>query len=48
MSLQGAHLNIQLETAAGDPSYYPGDDNMLHLIYPQSLHVETFTDVTVH
>ncbi|XP_024919936.1 CD97 antigen isoform X2 [Cynoglossus semilaevis] len=41
VSLQGAHLNIQLETAAGDPSYYPGFTTLSLLKYAN---MEKYTD----
>ncbi len=30
LSSKHAQLDIQLETAAGDPSYYPGNDHAYH------------------
>ncbi|KAK5884861.1 hypothetical protein CesoFtcFv8_018636 [Champsocephalus esox] len=32
-STKGAHLNISLKTAAGEPSYYPGFTTVSHLSY---------------
>ncbi|KAI4822442.1 hypothetical protein KUCAC02_007993 [Chaenocephalus aceratus] len=42
-SSKGAHLNISLKTAAGEPSYYPGFTTVSHLSYAN---LEDSADVT--